>query len=408
VSTAAFSADVDAVDVEHGAWRHARFIWALLIVNGLTFAGMPTLVPMPSGVLQLVTQGALALAFVWVLLVNRDRLVRPNLCLGLYSVLALSTLVTSVRINAGIGSLVRDVRLAAFLAVLWLLTPLWGRRDMLLARWHVRCLAVICGTVVVGLIISPGGAFLDGRLYNRIWPMPSPQVAHYAAVLTGMVIVAWFSGLIKTRPALATAAAGFVIVLLTHTRTATIGLLAGVTAAMLSLLVVRRRARRALVVLVVVAGLAAVPFAGLVSTWFDRGQSSEELSGLTGRAKVWDQILDEHRSNLDQWLGSGLSNKSFNGLPIDNSWLTVYQEQGLIGDLIVLAILVVLLVTSLIRPRGPASALALFLVVYCAIASYTETGLGDASPYILDLAVAASLLMPPLMTSVSAPRARAS
>jgi O-antigen ligase len=159
---------------------------------------------------------------------------------------------------------------------------------------------------------------------------------------------------------------------------------------------------------VLVAGLAAVPFAGLVSTWFDRGQSSEELSGLTGRAKVWDQILDEHRSNLDQWLGSGLSNKSFNGLPIDNSWLTVYQEQGLIGDLIVLAILVVLLVTSLIRPRGPASALALFLVCYCAISSYTETGLGDASPYILDLAVAASLLMPPLMTSVSAPRARAS
>ena len=81
------------------------------------------------------------------------------------------------------------------------------------------------------------------------------------------------------------------IVLLTHTRTATIGLIVGVTAAMLSLVVVRRRARRCLVVLLVVAALAAVPFAGLVSTWFDRGQSSEELSGLTGRAKVWDQIV---------------------------------------------------------------------------------------------------------------------
>ena len=408
MSTAAFSQNVDAMNVDRGVWRHAGFIWGLLIVNGMTFASVPTLVPLPSGVVKVVTQSALAVAFVWVLLLNRDRLVRPNLCLGLFSILALSSLVTSVRLNTGIGSLARDVRLVMFLAVLWLLTPLWGRRDMLLARWHVRCLAVVCGTVVLGLVTSPGGAFLDGRLYNRIWPTPSPQVAHYAAVLTGMVIVAWLSGVIKTRPALATAGAGFAIVVLTHTRTATIGLLVGVTAAMLSLVVVRRRARRSLVVVLVVAVLAAVPFGGLLSTWFDRGQSSEELSGLTGRTKVWDQILDEHRPGLELWLGSGLSDKSFQGLPIDNSWLSVYQDQGLVGDLIVAAILIVLLVTSLMRPRGPASALALFLVCYCAIASYTETGLGDASPYILDLAVAASLLMPPLVTSVSAPRARAS
>jgi hypothetical protein len=408
VSTAAFSQNVDAVNVERGVWRHGSFIWGLLIVNGLAFSAVPTLVPLPSGVVKVVTQSALAVAFVWVLLLNRDRLVRPNLCLGLFSILALSSLVTSVRLNTGIGSLARDVRFVMFLAVLWLLTPLWGRRDMLLARWHVRCLAVLCGTVVLGLLTSPGGAFLDGRLYNRIWPTPSPQVAHYAAVLTGMVIVAWLSGVIKTRPAVATASAGFAILVLTHTRTATIGLLVGVTAAMLSLVVVRRRARRGLVVVLVVAVLAAVPFGGLLSTWFDRGQSSEELSGLTGRAKVWDQILDEHRPGLELWLGSGLSDKSFQGLPIDNSWLSVYQDQGLVGDLIVAAILIVLLVTSLMRPRGPASALALFLVCYCAVSSYTETGLGDASAYILDLAVAASLLMPPVVTSVSAPRARAS
>ena len=168
--------------------------------------------------------------------------------------------------------------------------------------------------------------------------------------------MAWLSGMVKTRLALATAAAGFAMVLLTHTRTATIGLIVGVTAAMLSLVVVRRRARRCLVMLLVVAALAAGPFAGLVSTWFDRGQSSEELANLTGRAKVWDQIVNEHRSTLDLWLGTGLADKSFQGLPIDDSWLAVYQEQGLVGDLIVAAILVVLLVTCLIRPRGPASA----------------------------------------------------
>ncbi|HEX2187144.1 MAG TPA: O-antigen ligase domain-containing protein, partial [Chloroflexota bacterium] len=42
---------------------------------------------------------------------------------------------------------------------------------------------------------------------------------------------------------------------------------------------------------------------------------------------------------------------------------------------------------------GPERALATFLVVYCAIASYTEVGLGDASPYLLHIVVAASLLV---------------
>ena len=40
-------------------------------------------------------------------------------------------------------------------------------------------------------------------------------------------------------------------------------------------------------------------------------------------------------------------------------------------------------------------ALALFLVTYCLVASFTETGLSDASAYLLELALAASLLVPP-------------
>jgi hypothetical protein len=36
----------------------------------------------------------------------------------------------------------------------------------------------------------------------------------------------------------------------------------------------------------------------------------------------------------------------------------------------------------------------LFLLVYCLIASFTETGLGGASTYMLDLTIAASLLVP--------------
>jgi hypothetical protein len=51
-----------------------------------------------------------------------------------------------------------------------------------------------------------------------------------------------------------------------------------------------------------------------------------------------------------------------------------------------------LLLTAILRARGPTRALALFLIVYCLIAGITESGLGGPSPYLLDLSVAASLL----------------
>jgi len=57
-------------------------------------------------------------------------------------------------------------------------------------------------------------------------------------------------------------------------------------------------------------------------------------------------------------------------------------------------ILIFLLVMAYFQPRGSRRALALFLVTYALVASFTEVGFTDASPYLLDLAVAASLLMP--------------
>ena len=64
-------------------------------------------------------------------------------------------------------------------------------------------------------------------------------------------------------------------------------------------------------------------------------------------------------------------------------------------------VLLLLLLIAAFSPRGPRRATALFLVVYCLIASFTETGLGEASPYLLDLAVAMSLLMMPATASPS-------
>ena len=57
-------------------------------------------------------------------------------------------------------------------------------------------------------------------------------------------------------------------------------------------------------------------------------------------------------------------------------------------------ILLFLLVAAYFQPRGVQRALALFLVTYCLVASFTEVGFTDVSPYLLDLFVAASLFVP--------------
>jgi O-antigen ligase len=196
-----------------------------------------------------------------------------------------------------------------------------------------------------------------------------------------------------------------VLLALTHTRTATLGLLIGLALAIGSLVLTSAAARRFFTWAVLCAAVAAVGFSSALQAWFLRGQSQENLTSLTGRAKVWDALLAAPRTTAEKLFGVGLGDKSFGGLPIDNSWLAVYQEQGLIGVTLVGAIVVVLAGVALLRPPSLQRACAIFLISYCAIASYTEAGLGDASPYLLHLALAASLLATPAAPAGATPLA---
>ena len=236
---------------------------------------------------------------------------------------------------------------------------------------------------------------IDGRLAGQIWPIPPTQVGHYAAVLSGVVILMGLCGVMRGRTATVLGIAAIAVLLLCHTRTALIAMIVAVVCSMLSLLTLRRRVRQAGALVLFVAILGATVLAPTIRTWYTRGQPPELVGQLNGRKGVWDQLVQEPRSRLTQTFGLGLTNKSFNGLPIDNSWLATYQDQGLFGVAICAAIIITLLLLATTRPRGPSAAIAIFLVVYCSIASFTETGLGDASPYVLDLAVAASLLATP-------------
>ncbi len=372
--------------------RRVGIIWGLLVLNGL---GSQPGILLPRAAMQAITMGCLFVALMLALTLNRRLLIRPNLVLTMCTILGATAFMTSVRGISGAGAVFRSVRLFVFLAVLWLLSPFWERRDMLIAKCHVRALMVVCGSVVVSVLLFPSAALrgnATGRLSGVLWPIPPTQVGEYAAVLAGMATVLWLSGSLLRRTALLIEAITIPMVLLSRTRTALVAALAGVIIASLTLFLKRQQVRRMARSVALLVPLVAIALAPALSSWFLRNQSAEQIGTLTGREKVWARALAAPRTEFDQWFGLGLSDKSFGGLPIDSTWVAVYQDQGLIGAGLVAVILVYLLVATVFRRAGPERALATFLVVYCIFASYTEVGVGDVSPYLLHVVVAASLI----------------
>jgi len=253
---------------------------------------------------------------------------------------------------------------------------------------------VALGSVVLALMVSPHRARPEGRLAGALWPMQPTQVAHYAAVLAGLVVVLWFGGYLRGRTTALIAVAAMAVLILTHTRTALFALIAGILVAGMSLIVAKARARKLFAIAGAVTAVAVMTLSTVITTWLERGQSTQGLEELTGRTKVWGPLLAAPRDKFQEIFGFGLSNVSFNGLPIDSNWLASYQEQGLFGVVLCATILLFLLVTAYFQPRGVQRALALFLVTYCMVASFTEVGFTDVSAYLLDLFVAASVLVP--------------
>ncbi|MET9120519.1 MULTISPECIES: O-antigen ligase domain-containing protein [unclassified Streptomyces] len=372
-------------------------VWGLLILNTLGSTGAKTIVPLPRSLIQMVTMGALVAAFALALLVNLRLRIRPSAFVFLLTLLLVSSVISSAHLESGFGALFRCARLALFVGTLWLLSRWWDG-SLTFVRHHIRMYLAVLGSVAAGAIVSPGAALPDlygGRLVGALWPLTPPQIGQYAAVIIGLTVLLLLGRRTDRTSAALVIVPSLVLLALTHTRTATLGLLIGLALAIGSLMLTSAAARRFFAWAVLVAAVAAVGFASALQAWFLRGQSQENFSSLTGRAKVWEALLAAPRTTLEYVFGAGLGDKSFGGLPIDNSWLAVYYEQGITGVALVAAIVVVLGGVALLRPPSLSRACAIFLISYCAMASYTEAGLGDASPYLLHLAVAASLLAAP-------------
>ncbi|MFF4357191.1 O-antigen ligase family protein [Streptomyces sp. NPDC001604] len=380
-----------------GTPRIIGIVWGLLILNTLGSAGAKTIVPLPRSLIQMVTMGALVAAFTLALAVNLRLRIRPSAYVLLLTLLLVSSVISSANLESGFGALFRCFRLTLFVGTLWLLTR-WWNGGLTFVRHHIRMYFAVLGSVAAGLAVSPGAALPDlygGRLVGALWPLTPPQIGQYAAVIIGLTVLLLLGRRTDKKSAAVIIVPSLVLLALTHTRTATLGLIVGLVLAIGSLLLTSAAARRFFSWAVLLATVAAVGFASMLQSWFLRGQSKENFSSLTGRAKVWDALLSAPRSTSEQLFGVGLGDKSFGGLPIDNSWLAVYNEQGLIGVTLVAVIIVVLGGVALLRPPSLQRACAIFLITYCAMASYTEAGLGDASPYLLHLALAASLLAAP-------------
>ena len=383
--------------------RLVGLAWGFLLVNTLGFNASALIIPFPHAFGQVVTMGLLLAAFALALVLNPRIRLRPSAYMVLLTLLALLATASSLRLESGLGSLFRCFRLLVFVATLWLLSA-WWRGDLRFVRFHLRALVAVLSTVLAGLLISPGAAFSgpDGRLVGALWPIAAPQVGMYCAVGIGLSILLWLNRGLDGRSALVISVPAAVLLLLSHTRTALFGLVGALLVAGLASMFTNGRVRRFLGTSLGLGATVAVLFGAGVQTWLLRGQDSQQLTSLTGRAKVWDALLARDRSVDELVMGVGLTDKSYNGLPIDSAWLSVYNELGWAGVVLVVCVLGSLLVTAALRPPSPQRTIAIFLVVYSCVASYTEVGLDDASPYLLNLFVAAALIAVPIRPHVGA------
>ena len=387
-----------AEGLERSVHVRVGIAWGLLFFNTLTFFPHSSVLPIPGSVGKGIAQATLPAALLVLLTINRKGAVRPNVFLCLVSLLVVGTILTALAPQT-FGTLYRTARMAGFVAGLWLLTPWWGRRDLLMVRCHLAVLWVTLGSVLLGLLVSPHRALGSGRLGGVVWPITPTQVAHYAAVAIGLVVVLWLCGQIRGRTTLIAVGAGGAVLILTHTRTALAALIASLLVSGLSLIVAKPRVRKLFAAAGAIGAVAIMTFSAAITTWLARGEDTRGLDNLTGRTEVWGPLLSFPRDKFQEIFGFGLSNVSFNGLSIDSNWLSSYQQEGLYGVVTCAIILVFLLVTAYFHERGVRRALALFLITYCLVASFTEDGFTDVSPYLLDLTVAASLLVPSLESS---------
>ena len=92
------------------------------------------------------------------------------------------------------------------------------------------------------------------------------------------MVVLWFCGHMRGRTTAIIGRRHWSPLLLTHTRTALIGMIAGIVVAGLSLIAAKPRVRKLFATAGAIAAVAVMTFSAVITTWLARGQTTESLS----------------------------------------------------------------------------------------------------------------------------------
>jgi hypothetical protein len=324
---------------------------------------------------------------------------------NLYVVYVLFAAATTFLLAEPLGPLTRLLRMLIGLLMLFLL---WGpliQRPERLIRAHLIAHVLLGLTVVLSLVYRPSEAWRPlsslgsgFRLQGVIVPMLPPRVGEVGAIMAGLALIALLARRLPVLPAGAVIAAGTILVVLSKTRTAAAAVAFGLVLA----LFLTRKTWFGRLLTLCVPGLVGLLFLSIPSlhTWLLRGQSTKMISSLSGRTTSWQYVVDEQVSLQTAIIGHGLGNKrvlltrgegNIDVMAIDNSWLSLYWETGLMAVTIVGIAMIVAWVSVLRAPTPYVRACGALLMGYVTAASLNETGLSDLSSMTLHLLVAAAV-----------------
>jgi hypothetical protein len=324
---------------------------------------------------------------------------------NLYVIYVMFAAATAFLLAEPLGPLVRLLRMMVGLLMLLLLwRPLIQRPERLI-RAHLVAHVLLGLTVVLSVVYRPSEAWrplsslgTGFRLQGVIVPMLPPRVGEVGAIMAGLALIAVLARRLPVLPAGAVIAIGTVLVALSRTRTAAAAVAFGLVLA----LFLTRRTWFGRLLTLFVPGLVGVFFLSIPSlhTWLLRGQSTKMISSLSGRTTSWQYVVDEQVSLQTAIIGHGLGNKrvlltrgegDIDVMAIDNSWLSLYWETGLLAVTIVGIAMVVAWVSVLRAPTPYVRACGAMLMGYVTAASLNESGLSDLSSMTLHLLVAAAV-----------------
>ncbi|MEU4197383.1 hypothetical protein AB0E69_36180 [Kribbella sp. NPDC026611] len=330
---------------------------------------------------------------------------RVNLASWFYVMYVLFAVATAFLLAEPMGPLTRLARfLLGLLLVFLLYRPLIAIPERLV-RAHLWAHVLLGATVVLSLAYAPSQAwrplrsFGTGyRLQGVIIPMLPPRVGEVGAVLLGLALIGLICRKLSTLPAVALIVLGGALIAASRTRTSAAAVAGGL---FLALLLTRKTwfGRFCSLLLPALLGLAFLTI-GSLHAWLLRGQGTQQISSLSGRTTSWQAVLDEKVSIQTAIIGHGLGNKrvllrrgegDIDVMAIDNSWLGLYWETGLLAVVIVAVALILAWVSVLRAPTPYIRACGALLLGYVTAASLNESGLSDLSSMTVHLLVAAAI-----------------